>query len=201
MENPYIKRLVRSAWEVTMSDLGLDNPKRLLLKAIGAVALAFVLFDVGLDNLVDDLIGERWGRLVVLILIFPALFLVNLILTPAKLQKDSDNKIRALEADIKAQRARYNPEHVQQLQSLFAAGSNNFIRTDARGVRLNPEARKHQDNWYAVTHHWLSHNLPEYLPLFQNARPPGALEGPNVWVHSKLDALTQIITEYERRRP
>ena len=68
MENPYIKRLVRSAWEVTMSDLGLDNPKRLLLKAIGAVALAFVLFDVGLDNLVDDLIGERWGRLVVLII-------------------------------------------------------------------------------------------------------------------------------------
>ena len=103
----YVTRIFQKAWSTTVSDLSFDRPRVIVIKFIVVCITIFVMFSYGWDHLIEDVIGEKLALLIALLAVFPTLLLLNLVVAPSLLQKESDklqlqseNRIQELENQI-----------------------------------------------------------------------------------------------------
>src|SRR5262245_40197379 len=96
----YGSRLWRRAWQVTKSDFGLHDRRRVFVKIVWLGLTILVLWLFGLNEILKGQIGETGSIVVALVGLFSAVFLWNLAAAPAQLRSESDAKIAELEKVI-----------------------------------------------------------------------------------------------------
>lgn len=131
MSQWYYTKVFQWALSMTFSDLGFQSVKHSFVKALWIFILLFIMYMLGLDDLMKDKVGNVWTVILALPIIFAILFITNFILAPAAIQKESDEKISKLELQIENKEARQAAiNKLWDLRSIGISLRNDGVETE-----------------------------------------------------------------------
>lgn len=177
----YIREILKRGFVDTFTFFGW-NKSTLIFVALSVVGIFVNVSMNGLDQAMDDFFS-----LIATVLIpvggFAILLLVyNLMMAPFRIYADQKAQVNALTAN-------FNPDIAKALRDAHH-----------RGMLLKGKLHEDQNAWYRDTHCLIKKILPNSVYIFENADNNTATHGHDVWINFKLDALANIITEYQRRQ-
>ena len=132
---------------MTLSDVGFQNFRSSIVKAIWVIGALGVMYVFDWHELLKGKVGEIWAGILALAGVVILIFLINLISMPAKMQEEAEREIERLKKMLFDRDQRQ--KEIDELWKLRSEGID-FRNNDANTVKTEED----WNQWQSQYHNW-----------------------------------------------